>query len=154
MQSRKQFLNRQIFERCEKFVRIAITIITFFLTVDLCLKPYRWVTPKTQEKEFRFYLYLLWSYSSNKVKRVNSIVTCRVAPFDAMQKIWWFLTSWCQELSDCILHEWFRSDNFQLLLYLKTISYVYNFHVPGPMVSQLLVLQTCGQQGSWCHKVY
>ena len=32
----------------------------------LCLKPHQRVTPSTQEKEFLFYLYLLWSYSSTR----------------------------------------------------------------------------------------
>ena len=37
----------------------------------LRLKPHQWVTPSTQENKFWFYLYLLWSYRSSKVKRVN-----------------------------------------------------------------------------------
>ena len=85
------------------------------LDVELCLKPYRWVTPSTQEKKFWFYLYLLWNYSSNKVKRVNS----SIASLAATQTMWYFLTSWCQELSDGILHARFCSDNFQSPLYLK-----------------------------------
>ena len=56
------------------------------LDSGMCLKPHQRVTPCTKEKEFWFYLHLLWSYSSNKVKRVNFVVIHSVAPVDTMQK--------------------------------------------------------------------
>ena len=87
-----------------KIVRIAKSMITFFLTVDCVSNDINeWhQVPKRKDFDFIFICpevtvsILLWS------------MRC-------------FLTSWCQELSDGILHEWLRSDNFQSLLYLKSI---------------------------------
>ena len=61
-------------------------IINVNLLLDnvLCHKPHQWVTPSTHEKEFWFYLNLLWSYSSNKMKHVNFMVVHCVKWRDAM----------------------------------------------------------------------
>ena len=112
------FSKGKFLKMCKNCVHCKIND-NLLLDSGLRLKPHQWVTPNTQEKEFWFYLHLLWSYSSNKVKHVNFIVIHNVASFDATQKMWWFQTSWCQELANGILHEWFGSNNFQSLLYLK-----------------------------------
>ena len=54
-----------------------------------------------------------------KLKRVKFILLHSIASYDATQKMRWFLASWCRELSDGIHYEWFCSNNFQTLLYLK-----------------------------------
>ena len=84
-----------------------------------CLKSQEWVTPSTRMKEFCFFLRLFLSYSSNNVKGVSFIVIHSVASFDATQKMWLFLAPWCRELSNDIKHEWFCSDHFLTLLYVK-----------------------------------
>ena len=120
------FQKANFWKMCKNCVHCKIND-NLLLDSGLCLKPHQWVTPSTQEKEFWFYLHLLWSYSSNKVMHVNFVAIHSVASFDATQKMWWFLTSWCQELSNGILHEWFCSDNFQSLLYLKP--FLFSFKV-------------------------
>ena len=88
-------ISHNFLEKCAKIVRIAKSMITF---------SGQWIVSQTtsmidnkypREKIF----------SSSKVKRVNFIVIHSVASFDTTQKILWFLTSWCQELSAGLLHE-------------------------------------------------
>ena len=57
-----------------------------FLDNGLCLKQRQRVTPSTQEKEFCFNLYFLWSYSSNKVKPVDFNVIHSVMSFNTIKK--------------------------------------------------------------------
>ena len=83
------------------------------LDSGLCLKPHQVL----KGKNFDF----IFIRSENTAearwsKHVSFIVIHIVTLFDTKQKMWWFLTSWCQELSNGILHEWFRSDNFQSLV--------------------------------------
>ena len=86
------------------------------LLVDsgLCLELHQWVTQSTREKEF-------WFFSSFALKLQLKQGEAGQFYSDPWRQViwrnttmWWFLTSWCQELSDGILHEWFHGDNLQL----------------------------------------
>ena len=52
----------------------------------MCVKSHLWVIPSTQKKEFWFYVSLIRSYSSNKMKSVKPIVIRSVASFGEAQK--------------------------------------------------------------------
>ena len=58
---------------CKKCVHCKINDNILFDS-GLCLKPHKWLTTSTQEKEF-------WFYSSNKVNLVNLIVIHSAVPF-------------------------------------------------------------------------
>ena len=99
-----------------------------FLTVDSVLNH---TDGWNQEPEGKNFDFIFICFEVTAQTRWSVSILLRSIAFGA--KMWWFLTSWCQERCDGILHEWFHSYIYIhrhvniLKVLARTIGFLLNF---------------------------